>query len=163
MISDESLTPEIVAESAQEHDKVQRIIVIALDQSAYSEHAFHWALDNVLRKSDLAVLLHVRQVPVIPGPFGALYLDYGEYLDRIEDENREESHDLLRYYAGLLKMKDVPHKAIALRGDAREEILRKTGQLQANVIVLGSRGLGMFKRLAFFYFLILSPEHFSVH
>jgi nucleotide-binding universal stress UspA family protein len=37
-------------------------------------------------------------------------------------------------------------RAIALRGDPRDEILYKVEELKADVLVVGSRGLGSFKR-----------------
>jgi hypothetical protein len=33
-----------------------------------------------------------------------------------------------------------------LRGDAREEITRKVNEVHADVLIMGCRGLGMFKR-----------------
>jgi nucleotide-binding universal stress UspA family protein len=33
-----------------------------------------------------------------------------------------------------------------LRGDAREELTRKVNQVRAHVLIMGCRGLGMFKR-----------------
>ncbi|CAG8528474.1 10562_t:CDS:2, partial [Diversispora eburnea] len=36
--------------------------------------------------------------------------------------------------------------AIALQGDAREEIVRKVSELNADGLIIGSRGLGVIKR-----------------
>ncbi|RKP27970.1 hypothetical protein SYNPS1DRAFT_11889, partial [Syncephalis pseudoplumigaleata] len=37
-------------------------------------------------------------------------------------------------------------KAIALRGDARDELVRKSAEVHADVLIMGSRGLGVLKR-----------------
>lgn len=33
-----------------------------------------------------------------------------------------------------------------MRGDAREELVRKVSELDADAVIMGSRGLGTFKR-----------------
>ena len=59
---------------------------------------------------------------------------------------RLESHKLLRNYALQLKEKGITVKAIAMRGDPRDEVLRKAKEVNADMILMGSRGLGMMKR-----------------
>lgn len=86
--------------SLKEHPSIQRVIALGIDASGYSEYAFHWALENIVDpSSDLIVLLHVRQIPSIPGPFGkpcldpgiqskgakgTAYMDFTEYLSQLE-------------------------------------------------------------------------------
>ena len=53
------------------HPSIQRVLALAIDASGYSEYAFHWTLENILNpETDLVILLHVRSIPAIPGPFG---------------------------------------------------------------------------------------------
>ena len=42
-----------------------------------------------------------------------------------------------------------------MRGDARDEIVRKIRELNADIVVLGSRGLGTLKRLKLYLFVCL--------
>jgi nucleotide-binding universal stress UspA family protein len=65
---------------------------------------------------------------------------------------------MLREYAVELKKRQVACKAVAMRGDARDNIIRKTKELGASVLIMGSRGLGAIKRT-----LIGSVSDFCVH
>ncbi|KAJ3037255.1 hypothetical protein HK097_003559 [Rhizophlyctis rosea] len=133
---------EVVAEQP-----LKRIVVIALDDSKNSNKAFEWALDNFLNpKTDLALLLNVRPPPVIPGPFGTAYMDYTEYIVQLDMKNRQDSHTLLQYYANLVHKRKIAVKAIAMRGDARDELCRKVEEVKADVLILGSRGQGAWRR-----------------
>ncbi|RHZ53897.1 hypothetical protein Glove_433g15 [Diversispora epigaea] len=129
---------------------IARVIVIAIDQSNYSRNAFEWAKKNFLRsKTDLVVLVNARPISLAPGPYamGASYMDFSEVMVELEDRHKVESHNLLHEYATKLKDEKFECKAIAMRGDAREEIVRKVSELNADALVLGSRGLGAIKRL----------------
>ena len=59
---------------------------------------------------------------------------------------REASHNLLRAYAAKLPANKYNIRGIALRGDARDEITSKVESINADMLVIGSRGLGAFKR-----------------
>ncbi|CAG8464361.1 3713_t:CDS:2 [Paraglomus brasilianum] len=135
------------------NDPNSRTIVIALDHSEHSHHAFNWAVKNFLRKEcDKVVLVNVRPVPTVPGPYGepaaigAAYMDFSEVVSSLEDQYRSNSHSLLKDFAGKLKTQGFECKAIAMRGDARDELVRKVDELNAEALVIGSRGLGVFKR-----------------
>ena len=49
-----------------------------------------------------------------------------------------------------------------MKGDPRDEIVRKTGELNADVVVLGSRGLGILKRLDIFLCLFVRENERNV-
>ncbi|TPX32713.1 hypothetical protein SmJEL517_g04240 [Synchytrium microbalum] len=173
-----------VAQHTKEDHVITRTVVIALDSSPFSDHAFNWACEvNLLFEtvnigasfghvahilyskqnfvksdSDLVVLISVRSVATVPGPYGAAYMDFtgipntyasnieSEYLTQMEEANRAASHALLQQYGAKLKKSNIACKAIAMRGDPRDEITRKVQELNADVLVVGSRGLGAIKR-----------------
>ncbi|ORX77515.1 adenine nucleotide alpha hydrolases-like protein [Basidiobolus meristosporus CBS 931.73] len=127
--------------------ETNRVILIPVDESQNSRYAIEWSIENFLRpKSDIVVLTHVRPLYVSSGTFATGYVDMGSYATTIEDQYREGSHRLLKEYAHILKDKNILCKAIAMRGDAREEILRKAVELKADMVIMGSRGLGTLKR-----------------
>ncbi|KAJ3286438.1 hypothetical protein HK104_009044 [Borealophlyctis nickersoniae] len=131
-----------------EGEHVKRTMVIAVDHSKNSDVAFHWALDNFLDATrDVAVLLNVRSVPTAPGLVAEnFYIDFSDYLSRIEEKNRAESHQLLHYYADQVKARGIAVRAVAMVGDPREAILSKCKELHADGLVMGCRGLGSVRR-----------------
>lgn len=69
-----------------------------------------------------------------------------EAFAQVEEGNKKVSHELLIEAARKVKANNLHVRAIALRGDAREELVYKILELKADVVVIGSRGLGSFKR-----------------
>ncbi|RIB25694.1 hypothetical protein C2G38_2241248 [Gigaspora rosea] len=137
------------AQDAESQSPLTRVIVIAIDQSEHSMHAFDWAIKNFLRKdSDLVVLVNIRPIPTVPGPYaiGASYMDFTEVITSLEEQHRVSSHALLQEFAAKLKNHGFACKAIAMRGDARDEIVRKVSEVNADALIVGSRGLGVLKR-----------------
>ncbi len=53
---------------------------------------------------------------------------------------------MIRHFAADLIKRKIKCKGIALRGDAREEIVYKVDDIKADVLVIGSRGMGALKR-----------------
>ncbi|KAJ3118185.1 hypothetical protein HDU96_003472 [Phlyctochytrium bullatum] len=150
---------EQVIDPHESHAAPQRIICIALDASKYSEHAFNWAVENVVRaETDQLVLLNVRPAVSLPAVYGTLYVDFGKEFEAIEAANKKESHDLLRAYAQKLPPNKYNVRGVALRGDPRDEIAYKVDDLKADMLIVGSRGLGAFKRV-----LLGSVSEYLVH
>ncbi|KAJ3128973.1 hypothetical protein HK100_008878 [Physocladia obscura] len=124
-----------------------RVIAIAVDASKYSEYAFDWAINNLVRaETDQLVILNVRPTATLPAVYGALYIDFSKEFEKIEAANKAESHDLLRAYANKLPHHKYNVRGVALRGDPRDEIAYKVEDVHADMLVIGSRGLGAFKK-----------------
>ncbi|KAI8618970.1 hypothetical protein BC830DRAFT_1106241 [Chytriomyces sp. MP71] len=159
-------------------DDFERVVAIAVDTSLYAEHAVNWAIANFLKHSDLVVLLNAR--PFVTPP-GTIYMDVANYIDQQEAYQRSESHKLLRAYASLLKRHKFATKAIALKGeskcfhaalcstfdnyahcffagDVQDEIVRKVKEVNADILIIGSRGLGFLSRA-----LVGSVSDYAVH
>jgi nucleotide-binding universal stress UspA family protein len=76
--------------------------------------------------------------------------------ENAEIRERERTHALVKKYGReLIKYFNLPSavvpgkisvKGIVLRGDPREELIRKANEVKASVLIIGSRGLGSFKR-----------------
>ena len=65
----------------------------------------------------------------------------------MENTLREESHNLLKRHAKAFVASKIHVRAIALRGDPREELTYKIDHLKPNLVVVGSRGLGTVSRV----------------
>lgn len=55
----------------------KRTIMVALDASESSDHAFQWALDNMINANggDLLVLATVREPVIVPGAYGMIIFE----------------------------------------------------------------------------------------
>ncbi|KAI9204035.1 uncharacterized protein BJ171DRAFT_558772 [Polychytrium aggregatum] len=152
-----SVHEELLDHSADEHAS-RRVVVVAIDGSDRSQQAVDWAIDNILRAAqDSVVLINVRPLAVQLGYPTALG-DFGAEYQSIEDANREASHELIRKTAKKFVEKDIPIRGIALRGDAREELVAKIDELKAQLVIIGSRGLNTVSRA-----LIGSVSDYVVH
>ncbi|KAJ3118184.1 hypothetical protein HDU96_003471 [Phlyctochytrium bullatum] len=153
-----SVHEEVMQQIPQE--KARRIICIAVDGSDHSRHAFEWALKNLVHKpsesliKDQVVLLNCRKYYPSPAyrsldSLGDISVETrsSSWYDSLEEAAKLESHDLLKRFGARVLDADVPCRAIALRGDAREEILAKANELGADVIVCGTRGMSALKRV----------------
>ncbi|KAI9230601.1 MAG: hypothetical protein DHS80DRAFT_8289, partial [Piptocephalis tieghemiana] len=125
----------------------ERKVIIALDESQYARKALDWAMKNFLRPGeDMAILTHCREPVAAPIAYGVGYYDFTDYTSKIEQSNRQKSHQMLKDYAHVLQHEGIKVKAYALRGDAREAITDKVKEVNPDTVVVGSRGLGALKR-----------------
>lgn len=119
----------------------KRVILLALDISEGSKHAFYWAKEHLFRPEDSLILVHVRATQLMVADFHG---DIMMALHQMDQAAKQESHRLLQAYAKELQGCKVT--AYAIRGEPRTEILRKAKELNADLVVVGSRGMGMIKR-----------------
>ncbi|KAI9221188.1 hypothetical protein BC828DRAFT_347459 [Blastocladiella britannica] len=146
-----SVDTEHVASSSGAAPK--RTVVIAVDPSEHAANAVEWARHNFLRPTDRVVLVHVRPYQQIY--MGDLAADLLSAVSSLEASARQSSHDLIRSYARTIMSAPGPNddavvplaiEGFAIRGDARQDIVRKAQELKAAGVVMGSRGLGAVKR-----------------
>ncbi|KAI8614698.1 universal stress protein family-domain-containing protein [Chytriomyces sp. MP71] len=111
-----------------------RIIAVALDGSGDGDKAFFWALNNMIKNSvninNKIILLTCRSA-------------------NSTDTNRLEALTLLRSKLQLIKAANIvntPVRAIILKGDVRHEITDVIEKLGVDILVIGTRGLGLVKR-----------------
>ena len=132
----------------EEHSTPTRKIAIAIDESPSSEHAVNWAIQNVINKeTDQVVLLNVRPFASVPIGLVAPMMQVGDEYGLLDAQNKEFSHNLIRKVARGMIEKGFKTSGIALRGDAKEELVYKIEEMKADVLIIGSRGMGIFKRM----------------
>ncbi|KAL0079682.1 hypothetical protein J3Q64DRAFT_1701819 [Phycomyces blakesleeanus] len=118
-----------------------RTAVISIDD--HSDYVVEWALENFIRpETDMVVLIHVRHLDVPVAP----YINPTGYIEDNDEVGRERSHRLLRGFAKELKKRNILCRAISIIGEPKTEILRKTREVKADVLIMGSRKLGTIKR-----------------
>ncbi|KAI8989346.1 hypothetical protein BDB01DRAFT_833467 [Pilobolus umbonatus] len=134
--------PTVADDTVYPIGELSRITLVCLEPDS-AETTYQWALNNFIRSHiDLVILLHVRQVDVPVSP----YVNSTGYMEEVKEEKREASHQLLKSYAEKLSRRQVNCRAISMLGDPKSEILRKSLELKADVILMGARKMGTIKR-----------------
>ncbi|GAQ86184.1 universal stress protein family protein [Klebsormidium nitens] len=129
----------------------QRHIVIALDSSDHAKYALDWAIENVIRSGDNVVLLSVAQKDEYEGQ-AALWGSKGSpYIPLVEFDILKKYH--LLDHAAIEKLQKVSKQnnievvGQIHYGDPRDKVVEACQQVAADLLVLGSRGLGSVKRV----------------
>lgn len=132
-----------------------RSIGIGMDYSATSKLALKWAIDNLIDQHDRLIMIHVLS-PKSDTPNKLLFVDTGSPLIPLE-EFREIN--VCKYYgltpdSEVLDMLDTVSRTRGAKvvakvywGDPREKLCEGVEQLKLDSLVVGSRGLGVIKRV----------------
>ncbi|GJP33471.1 hypothetical protein CLOM_g18008 [Closterium sp. NIES-68] len=111
---------------AEEAVVKKRKVMVALDGSDFSRQAFDFAVAKIFRpEKDLVVLFNVRAAS---GDAGA-------------------ENPILEEYKKLAEEKGLEHVTIEEKGDPREAIISTVEKESVDLLVIGSHGKGMTKRL----------------
>nr|ADB54817.1 universal stress protein 9308 [Hordeum vulgare subsp. vulgare] len=126
-------------------------VVAAVDASEESLHALSWALDNVVRHHPGAsvVVVHAQHpVDHFVYPVAAHGLAYAPptAMDSMRRAQAENSRKAVARALDVCRQKQVSATAAVVEGDAKEAICQAVEDARADLLVLGSRGLGMIKR-----------------
>ncbi|XP_057492631.1 universal stress protein PHOS32-like [Actinidia eriantha] len=132
-----------------------RTIGIGMDYTPTSKSALRWTIDNLVESGDLIIIIHVRS-PKSDPTNKKLFENTGSPLIPLE-EFREinvskkygltpdlEVLDMLDYAS---RTKAVEVVAKVYWGDPREKLCGCVENLKIDSLVLGSRGLGVIKRV----------------
>lgn len=127
-------------------------IVLAVNNSKHSEYAIDWLIKNILKEGSFVHLITVVPPPIEPAYFftastAALYS--AGYLDEAEKQAVQEATGLLQQFKK--KITDVFGDKVKIemvigKGETRDELIDYTVKVNCDLLVLGSRGLGVFKR-----------------
>ncbi|KAM3260295.1 hypothetical protein ACQJBY_051513 [Aegilops geniculata] len=126
-------------------------VAVAVDASEESLHALSWALDNVVRLHPGAsvVVLHAQHsVDHFVYPVAAHGLAYAPptALDSMRRAQEENSRKVVARALDVCRQKQASATAAVVEGDPKEAICQAVEEMRADLLVLGSRGLGMIKR-----------------
>ncbi|CAI5995843.1 unnamed protein product [Closterium sp. NIES-65] len=119
-------------------------VLVAVDKSEEGSHAFRWSLANLAADSDALLLLHVR--PPVAEMFDreSIYLA-SEEVYALQRQLQAESQQLLDDLAQAASREGPENLQVECsseEGDPREVILSEAKRVAADLIVVGSRGLG---------------------
>ncbi|XP_059309881.1 universal stress protein PHOS32 [Lycium ferocissimum] len=132
-----------------------RTIGIGMDYSATSKLALKWAIDNLIEEGDTIIIIHVVSSKVDPTN-KQLFEDTGSPLiplDEFKEINVSKYYGLdpdkevLDMLDPVSKLKKVTVMSKVYWGDAREKLCEAAQHLKLDTLVVGSRGLGVLKRV----------------
>ncbi|GLT36029.1 hypothetical protein SLA2020_104340 [Shorea laevis] len=140
-------------------------VMVAIDDSEESFYALNWALDNLFRNMGALpeasgggskalptlLLVNVQQalqhygVPI--GPVGgAAFYPTVSVMESVKKAQEQISAAILSRALQMCKDKMVITETLSLNGNAKDEICQAIEQKHADLLIVGSRGLGKIKR-----------------
>ncbi|XP_058728372.1 uncharacterized protein LOC131600190 isoform X1 [Vicia villosa] len=146
-----------------EMKRMKMKVMVAIDDSDGSLYALKWALENLFNvmtimednatsseNEGMVFLAHVEPnfqnyVHAI-GPGGAAFYPASAVVDSVKKAQQEKSVTILSRALQMCKDKLVKAESVILNGDAREMICQAAEQMQVDLLIMGSRGLGTLKR-----------------
>ncbi|KAK1296288.1 Universal stress protein A-like protein [Acorus calamus] len=130
-------------------------VVVALDESELSFYALTWAIDHLCGLSsavtgEVTLFLVHGQTPaqtfIFPaGPGNGVYA-MPSVVDSVKKAQDAQSAALLAKAFEVCKQRLVKAETLVLEGDPKEVICQAVEQVNADLLVVGSRGLGKIKR-----------------
>jgi nucleotide-binding universal stress UspA family protein len=132
--------PLVIVPAGSPADEAAGRVVVGVDGSDSSGRALRWALAEARLRHARVDVVHAWQPPyIVPAPYAGMALD-PEPVEKVARELLDRLVD-----AEELGRQPVPVERIAVRGTAARAVL-DTAQ-GADLVVLGSRGLGGFAGL----------------
>lgn len=132
-------------------------VIVAVDGSEESMNALRWALDNIkLSDQGHIIILHVQSPPSIaaglspaPIPFGGPSdFEVPAFTAAIEAHQRRITEAIFTHALQICSENKVTNvKTRVVIGDPKEKICEAVEELQAELLVMGSRAFGPIKRM----------------
>ncbi|KAK2400777.1 Adenine nucleotide alpha hydrolase superfamily protein [Trifolium repens] len=147
-----------------EERRMKMKVMVAIDESDGSFYALNWVLDNLFNvmtstcigasstheNEGMIFLVHVEPIfhnYVYPiGSTGAAFYPASAVVDSVKKGQQEQSAALLSRALQICKDKQIKAESVILNGDPREMICQAAEQMQVDLLIMGSRGLGRLKR-----------------
>ncbi len=128
-----------------------RLILFPVDGSKHSERAFEWYLQNLRKKNDSVGIVNIVEPPTLPATFmmmGPVVIPE-EWNAEIQD-SLDKAKLVTQKFEDKCKKLDLPCSVITDTansfGGPGETICQIAKEKNANSIIMGSRGLNIFRR-----------------
>ncbi|XP_011094180.1 universal stress protein A-like protein [Sesamum indicum] len=130
-------------------------VLVPVDESDGSFYALRWALDHLFisnepqdeQEPNTITLVNVQPVfqPFIY-PAGPVVYATPAVIDSVKKAQEQNAANILARALSICKDKKVKAETLILEGDPKDRICQAAEQLQVDLVVVGSRGLGTIKR-----------------
>ncbi|KAL8610262.1 hypothetical protein ACOMHN_038957 [Nucella lapillus] len=123
----------------------QRTIIIAVDGSGAANMAFDWYLNNLSRPDDFVLIVHVPELDFGIGLPGAA-VDVQAVTQAAKKEN-DRIDIMMNSYMDKLRPINIKSQCKLKTGQKPgEAIISVAEESRANIVIMGSRGLGTIRR-----------------
>ncbi|XP_062579752.1 universal stress protein YxiE-like isoform X1 [Saccostrea cucullata] len=124
----------------------KRKVMIAMDGSEYSEGALKWFVKNMYRKDDEVIVLHVTDHRNSMA-YGSAWMPVDpKIVHKAYNEEEERAKVQIKKLDAILMDAGVQGEVIRAHGNPGEQIIKKSEELEATLIIIASRGLGKIRR-----------------
>ncbi|XP_073236897.1 universal stress protein in QAH/OAS sulfhydrylase 3'region-like isoform X1 [Porites lutea] len=134
-----------------ESEQAGRTVVLGVDASEHSERAFDWYVKNIYKETDKILVIHAQEYPTIPAapyPYGYAY--YEEWQNLVEKSDKQVKELLECFGTKCKRLKELEKQEFKLYKEESnrpgEVICKLAEDEKANLIVMGSRGMGTLRR-----------------
>ncbi|XP_045164846.1 universal stress protein Sll1388-like isoform X1 [Mercenaria mercenaria] len=119
-------------------------ILLCMDGSKFCDYAFDWYLQNIKKPKDYVILFHsveFHTLTTMPMGVGA-----ADLLTTMIQEEKAHAERYLEQLTQRMKDAGLHGKVKQTTGAPRAEIVRVAEEENANMIIMGTRGMGKVKR-----------------
>ncbi|XP_032234684.1 universal stress protein YxiE isoform X1 [Nematostella vectensis] len=126
-------------------------VLFPIDGSRHSETAFDWFVEHLYRRGDHVIFVHVHHrldnVRQLSGHESdeASECNEGDLREILKAAHIKSKPILSKFEAKCTKA-NIPFKALVKLGAPEKEICRCAAEENVTYVVMGSRGLGVFRR-----------------
>ncbi|KAJ3673240.1 hypothetical protein LUZ60_006614 [Juncus effusus] len=161
LIGQETTPVPATAPAAEVAEKKKLKVVVAVDDSEGSHYALSWVIDRIISSrrddSQLVVLYAQHAVdnfvypvaghgPLPYAPAGSAVYTPTSVFESIKKANEENSKRIIARAVDICKSKGVNATTAIVEGEPKDALCDAAEQVHADLLVVGSRGLGMLKR-----------------
>lgn len=131
---------------------LRRRVMVCYDNSAYSQAMFEWVMLDILRDDldhvILATVLDIQETTFLTTHFlRENSAGRQGYSRRLSESEKDQAIQHLQPLVDQLTSKGITVQIVVLKGDAKIKLCQLAKDTHADLIVVGSRGLGSFGRL----------------
>ncbi|KAF5799387.1 putative universal stress protein A [Helianthus annuus] len=121
-------------------------VLVAIDESEGSLYALQWALEHLhlpeTEGSAAITVVHVQ--PHFMPPHTAIPV--GPVMDSIKKAQEQSASEVISRATKLCEQHMIKAEMMVIRGDPKEMIVEASEDMNVDLLVVGSRGLGQIKR-----------------
>ncbi|KAL3679345.1 hypothetical protein R1sor_022301 [Riccia sorocarpa] len=128
-------------------------VMIAVDDSDASAHAFEWAIGNFVHEGDHLIILSASPYLDVGFPNADMTVEYGVPIvasglesEKAEKKSTSHSKHLVQKYVDEAHAKNISCEGEVVKGDAGSWIVDEGERVKADAIVVGSSAKGLFQR-----------------